>query len=404
MSPAPGEAPGPAGDPPLPAYGEAALSDLTPSVLAALGVPGETNVLGLPPSPRACLLLVDGLGWQHLRDRPEAAPYLSSLVAGGRALTAGFPATTATSMGSLGTGLVPGRHGLVGLRVAVPGEARLMHCLRWDDKVPAADWQPHPTIFDRAEAAGVAASHVAPSAFRDGGLTRAVLRGCRYVPADSPGELVAGADAALRAAERAFAFVYYAELDSTGHRKGCGSDAWRYQLAHVDRLAEQLAAALPSDTRLYITADHGMVDVDPADRFDADAVPALREGVALLGGEARARHVYARPGAAADVLATWRELVGDRMWVASRDEAVAAGWFGPSSPASSLPGGGAPGGVPYGVPYGVLERIGDVVAASRDGIAVIASRAEEKESALVGQHGSMTPAEQLVPLLTYPDS
>ncbi len=49
----------------------------------------------------------------------------------------------------------------------------------------------------------------------------------------------------------------------------------------------------------------------------------------MLAGEPRARYVHAAPGAAADVLATWRETLGDRAWVVGRDEAVAAGVFGP---------------------------------------------------------------------------
>ena len=124
--------------------------------------------------------------------------------------------------------------------------------------------------------------------------------------------------------------AYHGDLDGTGHVFGVASAAWYNQLAHVDKLAEQIAGALPSGTVLYVTADHGMVDVGPEDRIDVDEDgPTLRSGVALLGGEPRARHVYARPGAADDVLATWREVLGDRAWVMSRDEAIKDGWFGP---------------------------------------------------------------------------
>jgi hypothetical protein len=163
---------------------------------------------------------------------------------------------------------------------------------------------------------------------------------------------------------------------------GCSSPAWRFQLGHVDRLAEQLAGALPSGTALYVTADHGMVDVPAGDRTDADEVAELRAGVALLGGEARARHVYAVPGAAADVLAAWRAVLADRAWLLTRDEAIDAGWFGP-------------------VDSRVAARIGDVIAAVRGRFAVVATQIEPRESALVGMHGSLTPAEQRVPLLSY---
>src|SRR5580704_17879424 len=145
------------------------------------------------------------------------------------------------------------------------------------------------------------------------------MRGADYYPADTLGALVASSATALASAARAFVMVYTGDLDATGHVWGCTSAAWRFQLAHVDRLAEQLASALPAGTAFHITADHGMVDVPPSRRTDADLIPALREGVAVLGGEGRARHVYAVPGASADVLAAWQATLGDSAWTVSRD-------------------------------------------------------------------------------------
>jgi hypothetical protein len=369
--------------PSLPRYGQTALSDLAVSLLAALGVPGEANPLGLPPTDRACLLVIDGLGWDLLREHPAAAPFLAELAVSGGALMAGFPATTATSLASLGTGRPPGQHGMLGYQVRVPGEGRLLNALQWDKRVDPVAWQPGSTIFERAAAAGIGVFRVASTALERTGLSAAAMRGAAYCAADTMGALVAEAAAVLRRADRALAMVYHGGLDATGHACGCGSDAWRYQLGHVDKLAEQLAGALPPGTRLYVTADHGMVDVGPQDRIDADTVPALRAGIALLGGEPRARHVYAQPGAEGDVLAAWRETLGPRAWVAGRDEAVSDGWFGPVRPA-------------------LAARIGDVVAAPAGSWAVVATTAEPRESALIGMHGSLTPADQLVPLLTWP--
>lgn len=132
---------------------------------------------------------------------------------------------------------------------------------------------------------------------------------------------------------------------------------------------------------LYITSDHGMVDIAPQDRIDFDHEWDLQAGVALLGGEARARHVYTEPGASTDVLATWRETLGDRMWIVSREEAIKAGWFGPV------------------VEDRVLHRIGDVIAVAHADTAVIATRTEPGASTMTGLHGALTPTELLVPLL-----
>jgi hypothetical protein len=368
-------------EPTLPRYSESSLDALATSMLASLGVPGEPNPLQLPATERVCLLLVDGLGWELLSAHPAAAPFLSELAMTAAPLTAGFPATTATSLGTLGTGRPPGQHGLLGYQVAIPGSGSLLNALRWDPSVDPVGWQPGSTIFERATAQGVAAFHAAPGAFRTSGLSTAAMRGAEFLAADTLGALVSRSAAALAGAGPALALVYYGDLDSTGHALGCGSDAWQYQLAHVDRLAEQLAAAVPHGTMLYVTADHGMTDVPAAERIDVDALPELRDGLALLGGEPRARHLYCLPGAAGDVLRTWREVLGARAWVASKEHAIADGWFGPVDAAFSA-------------------RIGDVIVAPSGPSAVVATRTEPRESALAGMHGSLTQADQLVPLLT----
>jgi hypothetical protein len=368
----------------VPSYGAAALADLSSSLLASLDpeAPSAQNVLGLPPVRRACLLIVDGLGWELLRDHPAAAPFLSELARNSRPITAGFPSTTVTSLGSICTGRPPGQHGILGYQVAIPGENRLLNGLRWDASVDPLTWQPLPTVYQRATAAGIAAVHVAQGSFRGTGLTVATMRGADFRPANSMGALAAQGATALRENDRAFVTVYHGDLDGAGHVFGVASDAWYNQLAHVDKLAEQLAGALPSGTMMYVTADHGMVDISADDKFDVDAHPELRSGLALLGGEPRARHLYARRGAAADLLATWREVLGDRAWVLPRDEAISEGWFGQ-------------------VDAAMTSRIGDVVAAADGSLALVATQAEPRESRLVGMHGSLTAAEQLVPALMY---
>jgi hypothetical protein len=367
----------------VPSYGGASLPDLSASVAASVGIPDFHNVLGVESTRRACILLVDGLGWELLRDHPAAAPFLSELARNSRPITAGFPATTVTSLSSLCTGLPPGQHGMLGYQVLVPWEGRLLNGLRWDSRVDPLRWQPHPTVYERAVSAGVAAFHVAQGSFRGTGMTTALMRGAEYLAADSMGALAARAAAALAENGRALVSVYHGDLDGTGHVFGVGSDAWSKQLAHVDKLAEHLAGELPPGTSLYVTGDHGMVDVGPEDRVDVDAIAALRDGVAVLGGEPRARHVYTRAGAASDVLATWREVLGDRAWVLPRDEAIKEGWFGPVDDA-------------------MIDRIGDVIAAPAGNTAIVASRAEPRETALFGMHGSLTPSDQLVPALVFP--
>ncbi|MEU3773462.1 nucleotide pyrophosphatase/phosphodiesterase family protein [Streptomyces sp. NPDC032472] len=376
---------------PVPEYGSGSLADLLPTLVAGQGVPGYTaSIAELTPADRNCVFLVDGMGWEQIKAHPDEAPYLTSLLATsrggtGRPLTAGFPATTATSLASVGTGLPPARHGLPGYAVRNPATGALMNQLRWNPWTEPKAWQPYPTVFHEADAAGVATAQVSSPAFQTTPLTKVALSGGTFLGRLSGEERMDLAAERLAAGDRSLVYTYYSELDGAGHRHGVDSDAWRGQLMYVDRLVQRLAEQLPPRTALYVTADHGMVDVpfDEDSRIDFDEDWELGAGVALLGGEGRARHVYAVPGAEADVLTVWREVLGDRFWVASREEALELGWFGPPAECDER----------------VLGRIGDVVAAAHADVAITASVNEPNESKLAGMHGSMTAAEQLVPLL-----
>ncbi|MFC7302714.1 alkaline phosphatase family protein [Streptomyces monticola] len=378
---------------PVPAYGTGSLADLLPTLVAGMGVqvPGSEAVIPeLLPADRNCVFLIDGLGWEQLLAHPDEAPFLTSLISSsrggtGRPLTVGFPATTATSLASVGTGLPPAAHGLPGYTVRNPETGALMNQLRWNPWTPPHSWQPYPTVFQIAAEAGVHTAQVSSPAFATTPLTQVALSGGTFHGRLSGEERMDLAAEQLAAGERSLVYTYYSEVDGKGHRFGVDSDPWRGQLMYVDRLVQRLAEQLPPRTALYVTADHGMIDIpfDEQHRIDFDEDWELRAGVALLGGEGRARHVYAVPGAEHDVLTCWREVLGEQFWVASREEALAAGWFGK----------------PGACDERVYGRLGDVIAAARDDVLIIASEREPKESAMVGNHGSMTAVEQLVPLL-----
>ena len=362
-----------------PAYGHHSLADLVPAVASALGVPGYDTVPGLrlPHGSSYVVFLIDGLGSELLRRYSHAAPFLSSLVE--LRATAGVPSTTVTSITSLGTALLPGQHGLVGYTARIPGTDRLLNHLQWDKSVDPLEWQPHETAFGRLAKLGVAVTAINKREFSASGLTIAAHRGASYVGADKIGERIA---AVLDASGRApsLTYIYDSDLDWTGHKHGVASTAWLQQLAMIDAAAEHLREELPSAVRLVVVADHGMVDSRQESRVDVDKERVLRDGVVLLGGEARFRHVYCRPGATEDVAATWRSVLGERAEVLTRDEVAAIGWLGP-------------------IDASVSPRVGDVVVACRDDHAIISSVDFPYENTLIGLHGSLTPDEMLIPIL-----
>jgi hypothetical protein len=359
-----------------PRYDETGLAGVLPAVAASLGVSryAASAHLELPEARRAVVVLVDGLGYELIRRRGGHAPFLRSLLPAAYRITAGFPATTATSMGTFGTGLPPGSHGLLGYEVLVPGEDRLVNELSWEDGPDPLTWQPQETVFEGVEAAGISVTMVGPGFFDGSGLTRAALRGARFRAADTLADRVDASLAAVRSSARGLVYL------KVGHVHGCQSWEWGDELEAIDAELGRLVRSVPSDTAVYVTADHGMVDAPHALRIDLAHDAELAGGIRHVGGEPRALQLYCEEGAAQDVAQTWADRVGERAWIRTRDEATREGWFGPVSEVNR-------------------PRIGDLVVAMRDNFAIVDSRrARPQLLALLGLHGSLTPEESAVPL------
>lgn len=373
-----------------PRYGRASLADVLPSAASALGLPGFADPLGLRDQlagvRRVGILLIDGLGYHLLPELVGVAPTIAQICAGGlgqlSVLTSGFPSTTPTSLVTLGTGAAPGAHGVLGFTVNIPGTSAVLNHIDWKGRPEPGQWQPLPSMFSRAAAAGAAVTVVAPAAFKGSGLTDAAYRGARYRGIHDSFGLARQFLARLGHGRGPnLVYGYYAELDRVGHRYGVSSPPWLDEAAQVDRLLAAIVAGLPADATLLVTADHGQCNVPADQRFDVDSDPRLSAGVTVLAGEPRVRYLHTQAGARADVVAAWREVLAGQAWVVERDEVVAAGWFGP-------------------VPPTHRDRIGDVVAACTGSAAIVASLREAPiVSRLVAYHGSFTAAEMEVPLM-----
>jgi hypothetical protein len=373
----------------LPDYGGLCLDRVLPAAMDALGVPVPVGVgepgtarehLGVPVADRVVVVLVDGLGHRMLAERAGHAPFLRRLLPAARTLTCGFPSTTATSMGLLGTGRGTGRTGLAGYTVRNPSGGGLANLVAWDGAGEPRRWQREPSLLAHAVGQGVRVHSVGPTAFAGSGLTEAALSGATYVGAES---LEARVDATLGVLRGGpgLVYLYWGQVDKVGHQHGWRSPEWGDELAAVDAELGRLARSVPRGTVLLLTADHGMVDVDPAQLVDVAEDPALRADVELVAGEPRAAHVHTVPGAAAQVAARWRERLGDAAVVLERGEALAAGLFGDVAPH-------------------VEPVIGDVVVAATGLAGVADSRTQTAHSLLLrGMHGSLTAGEMEIPLL-----
>ncbi|MCO8276130.1 alkaline phosphatase family protein [Actinoplanes sp. TRM 88003] len=370
-------------EPVRPAYGSGSLADVLPSVSAVLGVPGAHDALGLGAEldgiERVAVLLVDGLGAHQIPIITPYAPVLADLAGRGRTLTAGFPSTTPVSLVTLGTGVPPGAHGVLGFTVRRP-DGRVLNHIQWKHDPDPAQWQPVPTRFQLAAAAGVEVTVVNKPEFEGSGLTVSAYRGATYAPA--AGALADHMLAALSAATGpALVYGYHADLDHVGHGDGVDSPRWRAAARDVEALLDHLVHGLPPRSALLVVADHGQLNVPNDARYDMADIPELRDGVVGVAGEPRVRYLYAAPGGLDDVRAAWQGVLGDAAWVLTRDEAIDAGWFGP-------------------VPADHRDRIGDLAVIAQGRAITLAGGWEPPSiGRLIAYHASVTAAEMEIPLL-----
>lgn len=355
------------------------LSEITPALFGALGLSQYEKRLGDSPHGREVLFLIDGFGAHALDDFSEYMPNIMVGKSFGDVATT-FPSTTSTSLATLMTGSFPNVHGMLGYSVRIPNSSgRILNALKWDERVDPEIWQPRDTFFEIGSNNGINVTHVAAKRYEDTGFTRAVFRGAKYRGANLYSDLVTETYEALKSAP-AFVYLYVNDLDVAGHVAGYGSDKWLEALKMIDNLVGQLRERLFKGTRLWITGDHGMLNVDQKIVIGRDNL--LSTEVATIAGEPRARHIYlSRPEISSEIGDLWRSELGNVATVYTKHDAIDKNLFG-------LP-----------MPEAFAERIGDLVVTMNDNSILIDPAREKLEGAMIGHHGGLSDIESSVPLL-----
>ena len=355
------------------------LADITNSIFNSLSVPETIDSLSLGSAEnREVLILIDGMGQDAIDKYGDQFPIFDELKQVKKLYT-NFPSTTATSLSTLGTGVLPGVHGMLGYTVRVPrSDNRLLNALKWDERVDPVMWQKVPTLFERAVLAGVSVTHVAAKRYEGSGFTQAALRGAKYVGANGVDEMATAVSAALKL-QPSFVYTYLNTLDSAGHSDGVGSDKWLTALQQVSEFITKVKQLAPAGSRIWVTSDHGMVNSTEQVILGQDN--KLLENVTLIGGEPRARHIYTKEGAASETITQWQEFFGSKARILSKDSAIKDGLFGPIVTEDSH------------------DRLGDLIAIANNDLILVDPARVREESSMVGHHGGVTDIEVEIPLL-----
>ena len=347
-----------------------------------MGVSSCENALGLRPVTSTIIVIVDGLGTHNIVAAKAHARFLAPLVTKSSTISTVFPSTTAAALPSFTTGTMPGQHGMVGYKIRVPSSGVMVNQLTGLDGIrEASPWLLKPPLYSRALALGIRPVVVAKARFASTSLTKLIHDGAEAIGAASIAERCDEAVAVLKAG-RAVVVIYVSELDELAHAQGVGSHAWASKLEEVDSELRRLSNRLPSNVALLVTADHGVLDIASHAHVSYGESPESMAGISAIGGEPRCLQLYVEEDCAPQTVAdSWRELLGDVAFVATREAMIESGWLGKVSAA-------------------VTARLGDVfVLARKDVVFFDARDPTNKARKMIGHHGGISPAEMQIPLI-----
>ena len=184
-------------------------------------------------------------------------------------------------------------------------------------------------------------------------------------------------------AEGGVHYLYLPMLDSASHRRGPEHPEALAALHAIDAALARLRERLDGRARIAVSADHGALRVDEADK---DVIlhddPLLDDLHLPPHGEPRVPMFCTRAGAGEAFAAKFRERWGERWALLSRGEAEQLELFGPGR-----------------ISEEAAERIGDYIALGPGRDVLLYGDRGSGISSLRGYHAGLRPEEMEIPLL-----
>lgn len=343
---------------------------------------GRDSVLDLDGAGAIVLWVVDGLGMVQWR-QADRHHWTSLLQTKPTPVTSAYPTTTATGLATLAFAAPPARHGALGYWIFLPEWGLPVNMLTGRDdhgiRVPEhLLYSPQTSIFSQLAAHDIASAVVSPELYRDSGLTRWLYAGARYCGYDygHPETALTQVGSALELGVR-FVWVYWPYFDSQAHQNGLAAAPTQAELHRLDATltAARTRWAQHNPLGLVLTADHGMVALDPhrvVPRSDPRMTPVW---TSLNAGERRA----ATTNLTAAQLNAWgTQTLGTT--VLSQEMLWEEGWYG-GPPASSA----------------LRQRVLTSLVLAPEG-AQFEQESGRDTPVLRAAHGGVTPDEHTIPL------
>ncbi len=234
------------------------------------------------PYDQVVLIFLDAFGFRFF-DRYKDHPFLQRFFNQGivSKITTQFPSTTAAHVTTVHTGLEVGISGIYEWFQYEPKLDRMIAPLLFSyagdpvaqsllssSETPASIFPFH-TLYQNLHEKNVGSYIFQDVSISGSPYSQRVSQGAHSIAYLNLKQGLTSLQELLRGngAEKTYAFFYYANIDSVGHREGVLTKPFEKTIIHcLDSLEKELSLLLNCSTKktaLLVTADHGMVEISP---------------------------------------------------------------------------------------------------------------------------------------------
>jgi hypothetical protein len=358
---------------------------------------------GAYPKPeKIVLFFIDSFGWRFWRDHHERIAPMRRVAQDGvlTPISALFPSTTAASVTTMNTGVLPARHAVFEWNIYVPAYGESIQTLPFrpfgvekrDSALdrgfdPAVLVMVRETMHQRLAARGVRSLQFAHASYADGAYNRYIFPGAEVIKHYTLAESFVQLKEALSAVKgKALLSHYWASLDAMAHVYGPDSTYHLAEVAGFWATFEALLGGLSSpDTLFVFTADHGQVAGHAKETiYLNERWPVLAECLAvsptgktiLPNGSPRDCFLHVKPERREEALATLSGGLAGIAEVMTMDAALDRQLFGPEPVSAEL-----------------RARLGDILILPYEGHFVWWHIPGVMEHHFNGNHGGLAPGE-----------
>lgn len=341
---------------------------------------------GLEERRNIVLLVVDGLGYNYLREYGGDGILKKNLK---ESISSVYLPTTGAAITSIMTGVAPQQHAVTGWFVYLKEYGLISRILPYSNTIDynnlGVDISNVVDIAPIFNGINREYSLVLTSTIVDSVFTKNLTGSAHRIAYSGIGEFFSQIRIAIsQNATKTYTYGYWPDFDAVSHIHGSRNTDAKDQLSQFDRHLSGFVESMEgTDTTIIITGDHGFNDVLPEQVIYTQDHPKLLDTLVMpFCGDTRSVYAYVRPNKVNQFERYVNNELGEACDLFSSSDLIEEQWFGLFEPHPRL-----------------HDRVGDYTLIMRDGHAMMNCFPGFPPLMMLGHHGGATADEMYVPLV-----